>query len=770
MLRILRPARLPGVIAWGLLLPPLAFLGWTVTGPRTLGNDFLHLTLPAPQTLRFYTGEGLEPMWYPHQTGGIPVGGMFYAQYYHWPAWLTSKLPAYWSGEALRLVAARYLLLLALAQATYYLAFRRAAALGRLASWLASLACVYTLRSLDAFRYGIALDAAVYAQAVFLFSMIHLVQPSKGLLLMIAFCTQLLLTASYPVLVPLVALAALLSVPALVSVFGGRSLVRCGSQAVLAAVVGALLAAPNWLAMSEWMSVNDARVAHPSLEWAAEWALLPGDLLSNLILPWEAEVHSAFGGSTLFSALLVGTLIALAREHGGAMLLALAFPFVYALGSLTPLFPFFFRHVPGFGMLRGPGRAAYMVPLLLFAAVVWLRGRKDGLASLSSSGRIAALAMAVASVLGLLKVAFAGSGTFLRYSPAGLTGWWTPGWQAVWLFLGLTVSLALYRIARDESRLATVIVSAATLAQMGMMMRHGTWVTERRASPARTAFQSANHLPLGARSPLLAMNALRRRSEGTATVAYTQFVVRARKQANCFLPIRPDQSHGVLLPLYLSDRLECVDSREAALERVRTDEDCLVTGRLRTLVVGSQCALGPGSDNRGLTRLNRMNRIVALTPNVTTLHVETPREAVMVTPYPDATSNWSGWMDGKPAPLLSINGGFLGLRVPPGPHEISIRYFSGRMLFAYRAAFATALALCVAGFVPLIAQVCRRKGSRVGAYLAVVVLAGVSLLAYRAWERRFEERARLELLMPNDYSVRLQKQLARWREASRHPR
>lgn len=766
LFRVLRTFRDP--VVWGLLLPPLVFLGWTVVGPLTLGNDYLHYNVRVPQTLRFYTGEGLEPMWYPHQTGGIPVGGLFYGQYFHLPAWISSRVPAFWQGDALRVLAARHLLLLVLAQAVYYLALRRAAGLDRGASWLVSLALVYNLRTLDAFRYGIALDAAVYTQAALLLSTLHLMQPSRWRLALITLSTQLLLTCGYPVLLPFAVLVALFALPALVRVGGAQSVVRRGSQALLAAGAGVLLAAPHWLALSEWMAVNDTRVARPSLDWAGEWAMAPADLFTNLFFPWEAEVHSSYGGSTLLAALVIAVVLALLRARGWPMLLALAFPFFYALGTLTPVFPFFFSYVPGFTTLRGPGRAVYMLPLLLVAAVLWLRGRESRLPAFPGPLRVAALTMAAGSALGLLRVLLVPPGSELpQYSPAVLTGWWTPAAQVAWLVLGIAAAFALFRGAASWSPFTASVLALATAAQMGMMMRHGTWIAEREPSPDRSAFQAVNHLPFYGSFPLLATNELRKKSEGSATVAYARFLRRAAGQANCFLPIEPDHRRGVVLPLYLSDRVECVLTREAALARLRTDEDCLATGRLRTLVVEPGCASrGPGP-GEGLAPLNERNRILALTPNVTTLDVETPRDAILVTPFPEATSNWEAWLDGKRAPLVSVNAGFLGMRVPAGRHQVSVRYFSRKLVLGYRIAFGTAvvLAAVLAARLAFSARGLGPRPARVALSIALVVLSGLALVAYRSWERGFRERALREGVMNHDYPVLLQEQLTRWRVA-----
>jgi hypothetical protein len=63
--------------------------------------------------------------------------------------------------------------------------------------------------------------------------------------------------------------------------------------------------------------------------------------------------------------------------------------------------------------------------------------------------------------------------------------------------------------------------------------------------------------------------------------------------------------------------------------------------------------------------LNERNRVLALTPNLITLEVDTHVPSILVTAFPDATRNWSGLVDGEPAPLIRVDGGLLG-SVPGG--------------------------------------------------------------------------------------------------------
>jgi hypothetical protein len=268
-----------------------------------------------------------------------------------------------------------------------------------------------------------------------------------------------------------------------------------------------------------------------------------------------------------------------------------------------------------------------------------------------------------------------------------------------------------------------------------------------------------DHLPLYAGYPLLAHNELRRDAEATATVSYARFLRRTGDWANCYLPVHPDRSRGVVLPFYLSDRVECVADKEEALNRLLVADDCLASGRLRTIVAGPGCTPSAGVPG-SLAPLNAGNRILSLAPNVTTLAVDAPTDAVLVTALPDATSNWEGYVDDRKTPLLVVNGGFLGLKVPAGAHEVSVRYFSERIVAGYRIAFVTA-ALLLAGGVDLGARRLRRP-AWVAATLAVFAVAG-AIAAYGSWERGFVARARRPAILNHDYPVLLHEQLERWR-------
>jgi hypothetical protein len=178
--------------------PALLTLGWLLWSDRTIGNDYPRYALEAALTLRFYTHVGVEPMWLPHLTGGIPMGGHAIAQAYHLPAWITSLLPGYWTGGALRWLSLRHVLLIAGLHAAYALTLRRALGLPAPTSYVLALAAVYNLRTLDLLRHHPGIEAMAYGHGLLLVGLLHLAAPSRSALVAIGALAYLLFSCGYP--------------------------------------------------------------------------------------------------------------------------------------------------------------------------------------------------------------------------------------------------------------------------------------------------------------------------------------------------------------------------------------------------------------------------------------------------------------------------------------------------------------------------------------------------------------------------------------------
>ena len=743
--------------------PPLLTLGWLLWSDRTIGNDYPRYAVEAALTLRFYPQAGVEPMWLPHLTGGIPMGGHAIAQAFHLPAWITSLLPGYWSGGALRWLSVRHLILIALLHAGWAVTLHRALGLPRGTSYVLALAAVYNLRTLDLLRHQPGIDALAYGQGLLLAGLLYLASPSGAALVASAALAYLLLSCGYPPLLPHLSLAAVM-LAAGIAIGPGRWSWRKLPSLAGAWAVGALLAAPHWLWFVEWLRVNHRKVSAPSLEWADALALAPSGLVANVVAPWAADVHSTFGGTTLVPLLLVTLVIAALSRSWRAVVVAgfLAFPCVYALGAATPLFRLFFFHVPGFASIRVPGRVFAILPLAAVASLIALRGRPGAEAGEPAAlpapvWRRAAIAAALVNAAALIAAAarhsrWSGQDVY-GYPPAKLDPFWTPGTELAWLALGLASCLA-YAFAQRRWRGRWVPVAALCLAQAAMTFRHGTWTEPRRPSPTLAELAAADELPLYAEAPLVHENGLAEGAYGTASVAYTAFYKAAVAGGNCFLPL-DEGEHGrgaVVLPVYLSSSLRCAGGREDAL-RIVGRSQCRRRSPLRTVVTDPGC-LSSEPDNTAQAALNAGNRLVALTPNGMTLEYDSPSDAVLVTPYPNMPANWRAWTDGGPAEIIDVNAGFVGVRAPAGRHAVRVLYHSPGEILGCRIAFVTALAAAWLSLIRLRARVL---------VLALLAVTPAGLWGYVRFERTLRERAEALVLLPNRYPDLLAEQLERWR-------
>ena len=222
----------------------------------------------------------------------------------------------------------------------------------------------------------------------------------------------------------------------------------------------------------------------------------------------------------------------------------------------------------------------------------------------------------------------------------------------------------------------------------------------------------------------------------------------------------------MLLPFYLSPNTACAGTTSEALALLSVGGSCRDTGTLRTLVTDAACADEPPralASGGALAALNEGNRLVALTPNLAVIDVEASTAAVLVTPFPNVTTNWRLLLDGGPAPLLEVNGGFVGARVPPGRHQVEVRYFSALVQEGYRAAFAAALAVVLVGGGRILLRRAASTWVRSAALLLLLAAGVLALVAYRGWEKDFVERATRRVLLHNSYPELLAEQLSRWR-------
>ena len=375
LIHVLRPE------FWGLILPPLFFFGWMILTPQTIGNDYVVYQVSESLHYRVFHSLGIEPMWDVFQTGGVPVSAHAFAQIFHFPAWLLSHLPGFWTGHAIVLFTAKHIVLAILGQFITFWVLLRISRFSKLGCYLLSFLCIYNLRTLDALRYGAAFDTFIYGLCFLMLGLLYVDAARPWLLLPIALFFQFFVTSGYYPALPHICLAFLVSIFVIIYLnrekYSARIHLKLFALIGAATLAGMLLSAPNWLPFLEFIQVNYGRVQDASIGWSNYRPLNPTGVFLNLFQPWSAEVHSGFGGCTLLTLIVCSFITFGIRDfrNSWVILLVIALPFLLAFGAADPLYVFFYKYVPGFSMIRAPGRVMIILPIFLIASFLALEKR-----------------------------------------------------------------------------------------------------------------------------------------------------------------------------------------------------------------------------------------------------------------------------------------------------------------------------------------------------------------------------------------------------------
>lgn len=755
-------------VYWALLLAPILVFYRIVFGHQTISGDYLSGYVQDPVLYRYFTELGFDPMWEPARSGGIPFSGNPSTQAFHFPRWLLTHFPGFLEGYALDLLLLKHFVLLIFGQSASYFVLRRLTGWGRLVCYLVSFASVYNLSTLDSFRYGISLDALTYGQVLILTLLYFLETAELGALVAIALLAQLFFTSSYYPTIPFLGFigggCALLFL-AYRGLSLGESTVRL-AQAAFAGTCGVLMAAPNWLHLTELVEWNSRRVHASTLDWANFQPLEKkiGPFI-NFTRPWGAEVHSGFGSTSVLPLGLGALGLGVARKlQYWPLLLWLVFPFVYAMGAQTPVLEFFFNHVPGFSSIRVPGRILGFMPVIFISVLVIAKSSRVDLKSARTAMKASALLNALALLISLWFL--------FRYPSNGWRGvvvfpdspeifypsYWTQSLKLVWIALGFGACAAFF-LATRLAALLPVLVAISVL-QALIVVSHGTWMESRIPSPTRKELNARDYLPAYPRGQDTQNSGGADSVDGFAVIPFVAFAKAAAPVMNCYYPFNEDQREiGVALPYYLSNNIFCRKGEQDVFQSLRLEKSCTASTVIHTYLTSPDCDLGldPATTNLNLRELNQRNELLSLTHNVLKLKVATKTDSVLVTRFPLITSNWSALIDDREAPIIKVNGVFVGVKVPAGAHIVSVRYLSGRVLFAYNLVFA--------GFFALFAGIVLLKRKAFRAPMAVALLFGAAVvlsLGARFVQKRAIRDALADASLPNSYQTLLVKQLERW--------
>lgn len=202
--------------------------------------------------------------------------------------------------------------------------------------------------------------------------------------------------------------------------------------------LGALWRDPRWLALGllavavyprAAFLADSGRVSGLSLDMATAWPLLPRQMPEALIANMFGSVHEYFPwralGAYLTDArfpyllsiymgapclLLVARRLSARPRPWIGILVALG-ALVLALGTLTPLFRWFWTYVPLASMLRYPIKFVFFP---VFLSALWAA---EGFDALKASGRVGRTIPVTVAVMAILLV-----GSWLAYSPQNISG------------------------------------------------------------------------------------------------------------------------------------------------------------------------------------------------------------------------------------------------------------------------------------------------------------------------------------------------------------
>lgn len=755
-------------------------IGWIVWSPFTIANDYYVWPIYPNLIQHYYESRGAAAQWYPHYSGGVPFAGFVGIQLFHLPRWIISHLPAYANGGALILNSYKHILLFACSHmlAMYFLvAF---AGLRLPLAFIFSAPLLYNLRTLDALRYGMYFEAAVYYQAAALCTVWFTKRRNTLLLILIGVLFHCLLTSGYPPVLfwgaAITALVALLILPQTPGrVFDSFGvIVRAGPGLASVAIIALLLATPNWWPASEMLKMNSVRVLDSTLEWARLSPLTWHSLLANLFFPWESEIHSAFGGSTLETILLLGAgsfcLLRL-RSYWWALLL-LFFLFAYAFGGA--LFEAFYNYVPGFRWIRAPGRILVFLPTvcLMSAAVIasdFQRKEPENLRRSLSFALNCASVLTLLFTIGLCLLRLSDSPLWGALEGSGFTpariGEWPRTWKGIWLLGGISTSIAAFlwmRMKGPTSKAVLLLVLFGSfLLQAYPTERFGIWSERRYPSATMAEFSIANHLHYFYTYPVIGQLGLDENAGGLATTGYTHFRKATGSSADCILPVEKGASkQSILLPFYLTKRLSCVEEEEASQQLSQLHCSAQSTGM--AIVPPSICSIvKPEASVISMVELNERNQLLYLGPGSATISVATSSPSLLITPYPWIEGFWKVTVDGTSTEPVEIDRGLTGVVVPSGEHRVRIAYVSSRTRSARWLVFSTVFVLACFSICRLVRDYQKRRSSKAIALVAIV-LASVSVSSYR-WAKHYDTEVMRDIELQNNYADLLKQQLGKWR-------
>jgi hypothetical protein len=680
-----------------------------------LGTDFQY-SLHQQLEILFAIKTGTFPLYDPGYALGQSSVVVTWSQMFHPISHLASIMPGYWNGKALQWYTFFKLLSLGPTQLFLFI-FLRKLRLNILFSFLISFITVYNLRMLDLFRFGAALEA--YTGYLLLCTSIgwYFVRPHKFTgPLSIIISTYLLVVSGHPQHMYYGCIGAgmfLLVTPFFLSNILGRDIGF--NRALLFWVRGVSLMTIGILLSSvyifpfifDFLPTNSGR-ADAAYDWSVAYIGL-FEMFNNFFTPVHSDVHHAFGGSSIILLALLTPLLRFFKVKiprsvwvvWGIVCITL----IFILGDMTPVYKWVWEYLPLLSTFRHQGRITIILPTFFMLLLIWivkaespsfkLRGIPVELNPRSILAVIALLLIPV--YLFLFFYTKPDMGVVLIPSAFNHISLWVK-FLIILFGAASLIGLILNSINWRASRMFGVFLLLMTVLQVGIILRHGTFVEPLKPQPTLEEMKAQKIKNLDYWSAEnINMN--------TATVI--------KQLERSFLEPFLGKVYSQIIP---------VKNQDDAFDRMqmeRTPQQLFIEGYdIGKAKIMSEGAAVKREDMVQLvySSFNRMKfRAVSQTP------------ALFGFSYP-YSEYWSAWVNGVKAHVYQVNGAAQAVEIPAGKSFVEFRYWSDAyfwgMVFSCATFAIVGLFICARTFNGL--------SKLVGIAFIIALSGGIMLLWYNS--------------------------------------
>jgi hypothetical protein len=630
----------------------------------TIGNDYQRYSIEWQMELLFSIKTGSFPLYVPGFAFGHSSSALTLGQVFHPISHIASILPGYWDGKALQWNTFLRLLSLGLTHLVLFI-FLRKIQLNLLFSFLLSCIAIYNLRMLDMFRFGASFET--YTGFLFLCTAIgwYFLKPSKLLgPLSIIGLTYWLICSGHPTMMYYGILGVglfLLAIPFFLSdMTQDKKLklkdilifwTKTGFYIFLGTLLSSAYVVPYYFDFIKWNVLRVSQNYTESLGFENFFGTV-----SNFFMPFFSDIHSAFGGSSLFLLAVILPILRCLKiriPHSIWIIWGIGLlVFLYMQGARTPIHKWAWECLPFASSVRGEGRISIVMPILIMLLLSWivransftfhLRSLTITLNSYILLAFISLLLIALYSLLSAFikpELSFF-SPKYIRNIPLK-----TIIIVTLWGITSLAV-LILYGVLPKARHVIGIFLCFTILIHIGWILRYGIFVEKRKIQPSFDQMKMQKKI----------------------TLDFPHY-----PGSGLFSSVIINQLDHSFLEPYLGKIFTYaipVSSQDEAYDRMvrnRLPHQIFIENydpEKAQLITDKAIHMSKGTVDLIYSSFNRLQfRVIS----------ETPAFFGLSYPY---TGHWRAWVNGNKVPVYRANGAAHAIEIPKGESLIEFRYWS----------------------------------------------------------------------------------------------